>query len=69
MLTAMDIMKQILSDKCVPIVAISCRIYFTMSCSVREGERWFYKISCIKNEKKKDNSASGLRKCIEFTMR
>jgi hypothetical protein len=41
-----------------------------MPCSVREGERWFSKISCIKNEKKKkDNSASGLRKCIEFTMR
>jgi hypothetical protein len=41
-------MKWILSEKCVPSVAIAFRTYLTMSCSVCEGKR----LSSIKNEKK-----------------
>jgi hypothetical protein len=58
----MDIMNQILSEKCFSSVTIAFTIYLTML----SGDRSYSKLSFIINEKGRNVPASS--ECIEFTM-
>jgi hypothetical protein len=57
-----DIMKGILSEKCVPNLPLP--LEFEILCLVCESERSFSKLSSINNEKK-NNNAPGSSECIE----